>query len=123
MVEVEASDTGEVLVCLDHNMDNGRRLKNQNSIRTVPLHPEIAGEFVKYAEKMKAKGSQRLFPELTKANGKFSHQFSKSFMGYLRNKVKITDPKKNFHSLRHTATDTLWKAMVRDNKSLCFSCW
>jgi len=36
-------------------------------------------------------------------------------MAYLRNKVGITDPKKAFHSFRHTATDALWKAQVMES--------
>ena len=40
---------------------------------------------------------------------------SRAFGAYLRNKVKIKDPKKTFHSFRHTVTDTLWKAMVQES--------
>jgi hypothetical protein len=33
------------LWCIDHNMENGRHLKNQNAIRTIPLHPVLVDRF------------------------------------------------------------------------------
>lgn len=102
-------------MCIDHNMDGGRTLKNQNVIRTIPLHPSIAKEFKEYADSVRAAGHARLFPELTKANGRYAHALSKTFMRYLRVSCKITAPKKNFHSFRHTVTDHLWKAIVQES--------
>ncbi len=103
------------LWCIDHNMDNGRRLKNQNSIRTIPLHPMLGKEFAEYVARVRAQGHDRVFPELNKANSKYSHNFSKAFGNYLRNKVKIADRRKTFHSFRHTVTDCLYKQMVQES--------
>jgi integrase len=112
-VSIIKTETDGPLVCIDHNMDGGRTLKNPNAIRTIPLHPDIAKEFKAYAESVPQDG--RLFPELSKANGRYSHALSKAFMRYLRVTCKITDPKKNFHSFRHTVTDCLWKAQVMES--------
>ncbi len=112
-VMVVDTETEGQLICIDHNLDGGRTLKNQNAVRTIPLHPSIAKEFKAYADSVPPTG--RLFPELSKANGRYSHALSKAFMRYLRVTCKITDPKKNFHSLRHTVTDHLWKAQVMES--------
>ena len=65
-------------------------------------------KFIEYVNKVKAEGHQRVFPELTMANFKYSHHFSKWFGNYLRNKVEIKDRSKTFHSFRHTFTDHLY---------------
>jgi integrase len=98
------------LHCIDMNFNNDRRLKNKNAVRSIPLHDVLIKDlkFIEYVNKVRAEGHQRVFPELTIANFKYSHHFSKWFGNYLRNKVKITDKSKTFHSFRHTFTDHLY---------------
>ena len=98
------------LPCIDMNFNNGRRLKNKNAVRSIPLHEVLVKDlkFIDYVDKVRAEGHQRVFPELTKANFKYGHHFSKWFGNYLRQKVKITDRSKTFHSFRHTFTDHLY---------------
>ena len=104
------------LWCIEHNLNNGRKLKNRNAIRTIPLHPILADDFrfPQYVESVQNDGHRRVFPELTVANNKYSHQFGKAFSRYLRNKANVKDPKKTFHSFRHTVTDHLFKKMVME---------
>jgi len=101
-------------VCIDHNRENGRRLKNKNAVRTIPFHKSIAKPFWDYVESVRAAGHQRVFPEMKQINNRYGHSVSRVFGTYLRNKVGIKDPKKTFHSFRHTVTDTLYKAMVQE---------
>ena len=102
--------------CIEHNLNNGRKLKNRNAIRTIPLHPILVDDFKlpQYVESVQNDGHRRVFPELSEANYKYSHQFSKDFGRYLRNKAHIEDSKKAFHSFRHTVTDHLFKSMVME---------
>lgn len=107
----------EGLWCIEINDDYDRKVKNDNAIRTIPLHPILVEEFKfpKYVKRMKAQGNVRIFPELKMGNHKYSHSFSKKFGRYLRNKAKINDPKKVFHSFRHTVSDHLYKELVPES--------
>ena len=105
------------LWCIEINDDYDRKVKTENAIRTVPLHPVLVDEFKfpEYVEKIKAQGNDRIFPELKMANDKYSHHFSKKFGRYLRNKAKINDKKKVFHSFRHSVSDYLLKELVQES--------
>jgi len=109
--------TIEGLWCIEINDDYDRKVKNENAIRTVPLHPDLVQEFKfpEYVKKIKAQGNDRVFPELKMSNYKYSHSFSKKFGRYLRSKAKITDPKKVFHSFRHNLSDHLYKKLVMES--------
>lgn len=54
---------------IEHNFNNGRKLKNRNAIRTIPLHPILADDFrfPQYVESVQNNGHRRVFPELTVA--------------------------------------------------------
>jgi len=106
------------------NRDYDRLLKNDNAERAIPLHPTLVDvfRFPQYVEKVRAqhraqgsaKSQQRVFPELTPVNHKYSHAPSKAFGLYLRKKAGITDKRKVFHSFRHNVADHLKNvAMVR----------
>ena len=103
--------------CIDINDDNDRTVKNLNATRTVPLHPVLVEQFKfpEYVDSVKAQGSQRVFPKLYKVSYKYSHEFVKRFSYYLRTTIKLSDPKKVLHSLRHLVTDHLYKAMVMES--------
>ena len=82
-----------------------QQLKNSSSRRRIPIHPVlIACGFIDYVGQQQK--SSLLFPHL-KANtrGKLGGYFSNFFSGYLRQKVKISDSRKVFHSFRHTFKD------------------
>ncbi|MCX7154818.1 MAG: DUF4160 domain-containing protein [Rhodocyclales bacterium] len=80
-------------------------LKNSASRRRIPVHPilTVCG-FIDYVASIKP--AKFLFPHLKpNPRGKMGGYYSNYFSGYLRNKVKITDTRKVFHSFRHTFKD------------------
>ncbi|HYW57459.1 MAG TPA: site-specific integrase [Polaromonas sp.] len=84
-----------------------QRLKNKFSNRSIPLHRRLIDlGFIDYLNDVRALGFDRVFPSLrwTEAAG-YGDTVSDSFSGYLRDKVKITDPLKVLHSFRHYFCD------------------
>ena len=84
-----------------------QRLKNKFSNRSIPIHQRLIDlGFIDYLNDVRALGFDRVFPSLrwTKAAG-YGDTVSDMFSTYLRNKVKITDPLKVFHSFRHHFCD------------------
>ncbi|WP_033729076.1 site-specific integrase [Pseudomonas putida] len=93
----------------------GQNLKNASSRRVLPLHPSLVEQgLLQYAESVKSTGADRLFPELEAVRGKRGHAASKWF-GRYKAKHGITDPRKTFHSFRHTFIDDLRDAGVQDS--------
>jgi integrase len=82
-----------------------QNLKNTSSRRTLPLHPALIDlGLLQHAETVRNTGADRLFPELEAVRGKLGHAPSKWF-GRYKIKQGITNPKKTFHSFRHTLID------------------
>lgn len=93
----------------------GKNLKNSSSRRLLPLHPALIElGLLRHLESVSATGADRLFPELEPVRGKLGHAPSKWF-GRYKTKRGITDPKKTFHSFRHTLIDELRDAGVQDS--------
>ena len=87
--------------------DNGENqsVKNYASTRRVPIHPILKElgimEQIQYAKKQK---QDRLFYSLTYTpKNKYAGSMSNAFRYYMDKVVKINNPKKVFHSFRHTA--------------------
>ncbi len=94
---------------------DGQKLKNQSSRRTLPIHPALIGiGLLEYVESIRARGVTRAFPDLEPTRGKYGHAPSKWF-GRYKAKMGITDPRKTFHSFRHTFIDDLREAGVQDS--------
>jgi len=88
----------------DVNDNGGKKLKTKGGKRLVPIHSKLVDlGLLKYAEKLRTKGEQRLFPELKRQRDGYSQAASKWF-GRLRNKLGFEPV---FHSLRHTVATTL----------------
>ena len=102
------------LWCIEVIDDYDREIKNRNAIRTVPLHPTLVNQF-KFPEYVNNVKTDRVFPELKMVNFKYGHDFSKGFGRYLRNKIKIKDPKKTFHSFRHNVSNHLYQKVVAES--------
>ena len=96
------------LWCIDINDNYDRTVKNKNAIRSIPLHPFLVEKlkFPQYVARIKAQGSDRVFPDLKKENHKYGNVLSKRF-NYYKRKVGIIDSKKTFHSFRHNVTNYL----------------
>lgn len=89
----------------DENGEEVSHLKNESSIRNVPLHKDlIDAGFIKF---VKAQKDIFIFDELSlRANStKRNINWGKWFMRYLRDKIGITHRKKVFHSFRHSFID------------------
>ncbi|MDD1965775.1 site-specific integrase [Pseudomonas putida] len=93
----------------------GQNLKNASSRRVLPLHPSLIElGLLQFAESARRAGADHLFPELEAVRGKLGHAPSKWF-GRYKVKLGITDPRKTFHSFRHTFIDDLRDAGVQDS--------
>lgn len=92
-----------------------QNLKNSSSRRLLPIHPTLIQlGLLQYMESLHTTGAERLFPELEPVRGKLGHAPSKWF-GRYKTKMGITDPKKTFHSFRHTFIDDLNESGVQDS--------
>jgi integrase len=93
----------------------GQNLKNASSRRILRLHPAFIDlGLMQHVESVRSTGADRLFPELEAVRGKLGHAPSKWF-GRYKTKMGITDPRKTFHSFRHTLIDDLRDAGVQDS--------
>ena len=87
--------------------DRLRSLKNDDSERLVPVHPELIRlGLLRYAQSVEAEGQSQLFPRLTPhASGKRAHKWGQWFGTYLRTSCGVTDKRTVFHSFRHSLKD------------------
>lgn len=93
----------------------GQNLKNSSSRRTLPLHPTLIDMgLLDHVESVRNTGADCLFPELAPVRGKLGHAPSKWF-GRYKTKRGVTDPRRTFHSFRHTLIDDLRDAGVQDS--------
>lgn len=98
--------------CISINEDGeGMSVKNRNSKRTNPLHPELEKRgLLRFWDKQKSNGYTRLWEGEQKISceyypkaGNHSHYLSKWFNGTFKNHLMLSNPEKQtFHSFRHT---------------------
>lgn len=110
---------------LDNAEASDKRLKNEASVRNIPIHPTLIRmgflEFV--AQRRGDKASPRLFPELPAGStGRYSNPFSKWFTGFLVSALGAK-PKATFHSFRHHFRDALRAARVGDENVEALGGW
>lgn len=93
--------------CFDINGNGNKSLKTLASKRLVPLHPQlITLGLLEYKEELAIKKEIRLWPNLLPSRDGYIRMFVNWF--YRHNRRHITkDPKKSFHSLRHSFADCL----------------
>ena len=85
----------------DINDKGEKNLKNLSSVRLIPIHPRLIDSgLLEYTQSLKAKGEERLFPELPKRRDGYGQVVSKWFQRY-KARCGIEDGK-TFHSFRHT---------------------
>lgn len=104
----------EGITYLDFNLEGeAKSLKTESSARKVPLHNYVLEKgFLDYVEDLRKQGAAMLFPDLkVSAEGKFTKVFSQWYGRYARG-LGITDPKKVFHSFRHTFKDACRNARI-----------
>jgi integrase len=89
-----------------------QRVKNEQSRRKTPLHPELKTlGFLEYVASVKRAGKARLFPEVVSKEEKVSAAWSKWF-GRYRKRCGITGKGKVFHSFRHSAKRAMREAGI-----------
>lgn len=85
----------------DINDKHEKNLKTLSSTRLVPIHPMLIEKgLIQYVYSLKAKGEQRLFPELRQQRDGYGQTVSKWFQRY-KERCGI-EKGKTFHSFRHT---------------------
>jgi integrase len=91
-------------------IEEGKKLKNPESWRRVPLHPELARlGFIDY---VKRQSGGYLFPDLKPNKYGFRTQYwSKAMNKFIRS--HIADRRKVFHSTRHLFEDACREARIR----------
>ncbi len=104
----------EGIICFNINADGEKRIKTMSSKRLVPVHPKlIALGLPIYIEKMNNKGEERLWPNLIYRRDGYIQLLVNWY--YRHNRKYITkNPKRTFHSLRHTFADTLKQKAVNE---------
>ena len=101
---------------LDINDEGDKQVKNEQSKRRVPLHPEVLGlGFLDYVTTVAPNDSDPLFPDLEPggADGKRGHSFTKWWTRY-RKEVGLYEKGLDYHSFRHGVTTKLYDAGVPD---------
>jgi integrase len=100
----------------------GKRFKNRQSERIVPVHPELLDTgFRAYVDECDPAG--RLFPALTPgARGNHSHNFSKWF-GRFMDSIGLSNPSLVFHSFRHGFRDACRIADIADDTAHALGGW
>jgi integrase len=98
--------------CFNNKEDRDEKsLKNENSIRINPIHPDLIEigllNFREYQIKKGFKhlweGGKKISCKYYKVHGNHSHYFDKWFNGTFKKHLQLANPqKKTFHSFRHT---------------------
>lgn len=114
--QLYSADIQEVdgLWCISINSEAAdKEIKTSASQRVIPIHPElIKVGFLKYVEQSK-EVHERLWPALSKRRDGYAHDFGKWFQKL--NRTSITDePRKVFHSLRHSFVDFFKQAGITE---------
>ncbi|TSK08811.1 MAG: site-specific integrase [Geobacter sp.] len=94
--------------CFDINDSGNKRLKNATSARVIPVHPKLMEiGFMRYYEACKEAKQPRLWMnlELIRLHG-YTNGIGKWYARFNREYV-TEDPKRVFHSMRHTVADML----------------
>ncbi|EKN5106714.1 TPA: site-specific integrase [Yersinia enterocolitica] len=105
------ADDGVYYLNLESDSESGKKLKNANARRKIPIHSKLISlGFIDYVNALKNAGYIRLFPELkphkTKGYGRpVSAWFNESL---LARRLKIERNRaKSFHSFRHSVSTLL----------------
>lgn len=106
-------DDGVWVVDLNEDGLEDAKLKNESSIRLVPIHPQLlkAG-FLDYVRKTEREGHLRLWPNLGKNKYGYGKAASDWFIRHRLHAKGIKDKTKVTYSLRHTVTTRLFDAGV-----------
>ena len=92
----------------------GKRAKNRNARRLVPVHPELVRlGLLRHVEHLRASGEAQLFPELTERRDGHGQAVSRWF-GKYASRAGIDDRTKVLHSTRNTFITALEHANINE---------
>ncbi len=116
LAQLEVADVREIdeVGVLDiHKKAPGSTLKNANSVRLIPIHPELVRlGFLDYVDAMRRAGEVKLFPTLHRGGRRHPGEvFSEAFREYRTIRGVVT-PLASFHSLRHNVRSAMVAAAV-----------
>lgn len=99
------------------DLGEGQKVKTTASRRLVPVHDElVAAGLLEFLESQRKACRPRLFHELTPdPSGALSGAWSKWWGRYARNVLKIGDPRKVFHSFRHSFVHVLRESGIEED--------
>jgi integrase len=92
-----------------------KSLKNDQSVRIVPIHPElICLVFLRYCDSMRLARYPRVFPELTwsKGNAKYAKESGRKMSDMLKKLGMLMDGTLVYHCLRHNVNNELMRVPV-----------
>jgi integrase len=97
------------VMCVEIDDLNGRSAKTLGSVRSIPLHPQIAEALITW---IGDRQRERVFATFKcDSNGRYSNKVSGDF-ARLMDRAGLSDPRLTFHSLRHTLKRELSNAGV-----------
>ena len=104
------------IYCFDINADSeDKKLKNTSSKRIIAVHPFLLElGLIEYQEQCRVRGDVRLWMKIKKGRDGYGQHFGRWYNEQFNRKLITQDPKKTFHSFRHTVIDTLKQAGVQD---------
>lgn len=95
-------------------IEAGKRRKTKSSKKLIPIHRMLIDlGFVQYVDALRSKGVAPVFPELTRDTkyGKITKKLSRTVNRRI-DKFMVDDPRKDFHSFRHTFKDACRRSQV-----------
>jgi len=111
MADIIEMDT---LPCISINDDGDKRIKTNAGKRIIPIHPELIKlGFMDYISELRKSNAIRVWPRLTKGRDGYSHVYGKKYQRFNRSFI-TKNPKRVFHSFRHTLANTLKQAGVQE---------
>jgi integrase len=116
-VKLDPSSGAQFMTVIEDDK-TGRSVKTENSVRAVPIHPELLriGFLTFVDHRRKADGQKaRLFPEIQQnSKGNYGAAFSQWF-GRHKRSLGIDNASSVFHSFRHGFKDALRAAGVNED--------
>lgn len=103
---IDILEISEISLILITNIGSSQQLKTSASKRSIPIHSKLIKlGFLDYVEKIKAHGSESLWPELKQRKNKPGGYFSNWFSNY-RERIGLKGYP-DFHCFRHTVRSQL----------------
>lgn len=116
--QLHLSDVKEMdgVFCLDINRRTAdKSLKNDQSVRVVPVHPELVRlGFLRYCDRLRESGYRRVFPELTwsMTDAKYAKESGRKMSVMLDKLGMPRDGTLVYHCLRHNTNNALTRVPV-----------